>query len=561
MESTNRRNVVDSIPPQQPAGRENRVPPNPGLGYNIAAILAAIPGMVWAALIILIFSLLIGLIWQNSLPGFLAGMSNWLLWGVRIGAGLFLIKGLCKAYKAFHQLQLDTEARKTARVNTQKQYLALEEKELKIEHLRVQIQADRQRAETERQLMFVAMQNGNGFEWRKEVFKVHSLPAPSIIADGVGPQRQPLLGAGTPSPTQEFLLSQLPENEYIVSPGVRRSNGQIVKVNITEIPHLKIIGSSGFGKSCLAAALLNQATTLNNPDMLRISLLDLEHKTSRLFENLPHVAELRVGQRSVPMVATDAEEVAIYFGYLKKELDRRARLCEDDLDREPVLLTYVEEMLSLQYEVVDEKMLDQMLAHLTVLAVRGRKYRMFLMCCTQTDYSTDELKIAQKQFRFRAAGGVDVTAARAAGFQNTELIKQNFQTGEPGQGLFVVEFPSFSDIVIAPRYDWKAQLQAPNKTVREVFTGPLGASVQALNSASTPPETPMNVEFEQAEQAWQARLEQVREFYVQKNWGKIAIIEKVWNVKRGGSQAYRQAEAEYNAMMTEIEKGGNSREI
>src|SRR5437667_206761 len=83
-------------------------------------------------------------------------------------------------------------------------------------------------------------------------------------------------------------------------------------------------------------------------------------------------------------------------------------------------------------------LLEQLLAQLTILALRGRKYRIFLLCCSQTDYSTDGLRVAQKQFRFRAAGGIDLTAARAAGFMSTELIKENFKNGQPGQGLFVV---------------------------------------------------------------------------------------------------------------------------
>ena len=95
------------------------------------------------------------------------------------------------------------------------------------------------------------------------------------------------------APMQHFLLGQLPQNKLLVSPGVRRSNGEIVAINITEIPHLKIIGSSGFGKSCLAASLLDQATTLNSPDILQIALLDLEHKTSRIFEHRSHVAEFQ----------------------------------------------------------------------------------------------------------------------------------------------------------------------------------------------------------------------------------------------------------------------------
>jgi hypothetical protein len=89
--------------------------------------------------------------------------------------------------------------------------------------------------------------------------------------------------------------------------------------------HYKLIGSSGFGKSCEAAAILDMTTRTNDPDHLLIALLDLEHKTSQLFADLPHVAELPVGQRRVPCVATDADEVAAHLGYLKRELDRRAR--------------------------------------------------------------------------------------------------------------------------------------------------------------------------------------------------------------------------------------------
>jgi hypothetical protein len=435
----------------------------------------------------------------------------------------------------------------------------MERERLEIERERVHLEQMKARLEHERLFTIAAWQAQqitvpatHGLYVREET-GYQMLQAPHV-PQVAGPKSAGMTNVSE-APTQQFLISQLPQNGLIVSPGVRRSIGDIVKVNICEIPHLKIIGSSGFGKSCLAGALLDQATTLNTPDLLQIALLDLEHKTSRLFENLPHVASVRIGQRLLSLVATDPDEVALHFGYLKKELDRRARLPEDDLDREPVLLIYVEEMLSLQYEV-DPKMLDQMLAHLAVLAVRGRKYRMFFLCCAQTDYSTEELRTAQKMFRFRAAGGIDVTAARAAGFMNTQLIKENFQTCEPGQGLFVVEFPAFSDIVLAPRYDWKTQLQAQKSPVRETFTGPLVLPVSStVNTGRTPSEHGENTLSEQAEHAWQARLEAVRGLYV-RNWGKIAIIEKIWGAKRGDSKIYRQAEAEYHAMIAEIEGKG-----
>jgi hypothetical protein len=82
---------------------------------------------------------------------------------------------------------------------------------------------------------------------------------------------------------------------------------------------------------------------------------------------------------------------------------------------------------------------------LLVLTTRGRKYGIFLLGVMQADYSTEEMKVSQKMFRFRGAAGIDPSAARAAGFTNTELVKQNFQTGKPGS--FVVEYPGYSGLV------------------------------------------------------------------------------------------------------------------
>jgi hypothetical protein len=41
-----------------------------------------------------------------------------------------------------------------------------------------------------------------------------------------------------------------------------------------------------------------------------------------------------------------------------------------------------------------------------------------------------------------------------------------------------------------------------------------------------------------------------------KNWGKIAIIEKVWGTKRGSSKVYREAEAEYALIISGLEGDG-----
>jgi hypothetical protein len=263
-------------------------------------------------------------------------------------------------------------------------------------------------------------------------------------------------GPAITRPTQEAIIAQLPYNEYMVSPGANALTGEIVVVSLLNVPHVKFIGAPGFGKSCLAGSILDQVTQTNDRQHLQLALLDCEHKTSKLFEHNSNIAQVRINGRIIDLVATDADMVAVQLGFLKREMLRRAQLSEAELDGQPVLLMYVEEMLSLQYEV-DPKLLQQMVDDILILAVRARKYRMFLLSCMQTDYSTDEMKVSQKMFRLRGAAAIDPSAARAAGFQNTELVKANFAQGQKGQ--FVIEYPGFSNIVLVPGYDVKKKLQ------------------------------------------------------------------------------------------------------
>ncbi len=359
-----------------------------------------------------------------------------------------------------------------------------------------------------------------------------------------------LLKSPVSPPTEDYLLSQIKENSYTVSPGVRASNGEPVLVDVTQVPHGKLIGSSGFGKSTCMYIMLKQAAETNHPGRLQLALLDLEHKTSRLLEDYPHVASFRVGKRLVQMVATDPDMVAEYLGYLKLELDRRTRLSEAELMKLPVLLIYVEEMLSLQYEVVDPKLLQIIFHSLTILSVRGKKYGMFLYACMQTDYSTDELKVSQKMFRFRGAASVDVSAARAAGFINTDLVKHNFQNGKPGQ--LVIEYPSFSDIVVVPQLELKRLVAQKTGAAENFGAAPdteNPVSIPALkgmrNAVETPPKTD--------ETATEARFQEAHKLWME-GWGKVATIQKIWGVKAGASKAYKQAEAEYEKIVARLEK-------
>ena len=372
-------------------------------------------------------------------------------------------------------------------------------------------------------------------------------------------QAAPLqLAQGAPNvvtPTIEALIAQLPYNRLMTAYGVMLTSGKVITASIPEAVHFKIVGSSGFGKSCEAAALLKIATSCNDANHLQIALLDLERKTSRLFEALPHVATIKAGRKSIDMAMNgpSADEVAHKLAALKMELDRRAAHGIET----PLLLIYVEEMLSLQYEV-DETLLGKMLDHLAILAVRGRKYGMFLEACTQVDYSTEELRAAQKQFRTRIGFALDPSAARASGFINTVLIKQNFQTGRPGQ--FVLEMPGFSQLMLAPAYDVKtelARLEAPtsHRSSATSAVWEAGPSTQPnlhlVEMDGTParkwPEAAFDDETEVSESPpLSAKALQVAEMLRQRK-GQNEIIESLWGVT--GGRAYQEAVQEYREIV------------
>lgn len=345
-------------------------------------------------------------------------------------------------------------------------------------------------------------------------------------------------------PFVEDFYDAIPFNSLQTGLGAKLTNGELVTVSIEESVHYKLIGGSGFGKSCLAAGMLDIATTTNNPDMLRVALLDLSWKTGRLFEHLPHVYEVRDGGRTIRMVGRDADEVAARLRTLKKELERRAA----GLVKTPILLVFIEEMLSLQYEV-DPRLLQQMLADLNVLVLRGRQYGIFFLSVMQTDYATKELREAKAQFRTRAGFAIDTTTARSAGFVNTELVKQNFMRGKPGQ--YLLERPAFSELMLAPRYNVEHKLLLGGGTTSTATSMPSSFPEMDVTSdvvTSTPVE-PLDVISGHLSLRERKVLDLLKE--------KVQvtdIIKEVWNVDSKAGRPFRSAQEEYREIVAKIVK-------
>lgn len=348
------------------------------------------------------------------------------------------------------------------------------------------------------------------------------------------------------APTQEYLLSQLRYNALQVCLGVSATTGQPFTMDLIEGTHYRIIGGSGFGKSCEAAAILDQVTQTNDPDHLLIGLLDLEHKTSKLFEHLPHIAELQVGRKKVDCVATNPDEVAQHLGYLRQELDRRKVMSEHDLAQERFMLIYVEEFLSLRREV-DPDLLDQMMKDFSILALRGRKYGLYLLVAAQVDYASKDLRDAMSQFNVNMSFSVKPSAARAAGFSSNDLLKTNFEAKTRGQ--FVLETTGCSDIFLAPHFDVKAKLRqleaARSGSVQRPFSDRSDSFTERSLQIVNADERPVALRSDRSSEVLNL---------LEKGWGKQAIIEKLWNVKKGGSPRYKDAENDYNQIIIEAEE-------
>lgn len=344
-------------------------------------------------------------------------------------------------------------------------------------------------------------------------------------------------------PTQTYAISQLQENGLQVCLGTSKATSRPFVRDLEGGTHYNILGGSGMGKSCFAASILDQVTTTNDPDHLLIGLLDLEHKTSRLFENLPHLAELDLGRKRVDCIAQTPDEVGEHFGYLHQELDRRTRLSEYDLQRERFLLIYVEEFLSLKYEI-DPDLKDKMLADFSILALRGRKYKLYLLACAQVSYADKQLREATAQFNVKASFSVIPSAARAAGFAAGPLLKTNFEQKQPGQ--LVLETTGCSDIMLAPQFDVRQKLlqldrsdyrsssvQTPFNNVQTAF------KTDQLNDSERAPED--RSDFTERERS-------VLELHGM-GWNKQEIVEKLWKCKKGSSQSWQEGSAAYDDIM------------
>ena len=241
--------------------------------------------------------------------------------------------------------------------------------------------------------------------------------------------------------------------------------------------HLKLIGASQYGKSSMAACILYLITRTHRPSNVLIALLDMEHKTSKLFVDCQHIAEVNIDGKWIRLHAKTREQVLEHLNYIVTIMDERYTLSEEEIEEEPILLVYLEEFLALKdyfKRLVDstsgeakeqaKKEYSQLVFSVSEIARRGLKAKVQLLLCAQVDYRDDDFQEALINVTGGMSFCVRVSAAQAAGFVRTELLKKNVEDDKKGQA--VCETPDCKDLILAPEYDLKRKLLALSKAQR-----------------------------------------------------------------------------------------------
>jgi S-DNA-T family DNA segregation ATPase FtsK/SpoIIIE len=100
--------------------------------------------------------------------------------------------------------------------------------------------------------------------------------------------------------------------------------GNPVAVDLAQMPHLLIAGTTGSGKSVCIAALATALILNNTPDAVKLIMLDPKMVELSRFNNVPHL---------LGPVETDQERIIGVLRWCTREMDRRYKLLEEHAAR------------------------------------------------------------------------------------------------------------------------------------------------------------------------------------------------------------------------------------
>lgn len=285
--------------------------------------------------------------------------------------------------------------------------------------------------------------------------------------------------------TVKQIVKHTERNSYRIWIGrsLTREKNPAVLITIYK-QHFRFMGASQRGKSSMVAAFLDIVTQTHDPHHVRLVLLDKEDQTSNLFAHLPHVLSRKRSDGSLERLhARTDDQVLEYLIHCVRIMQHRYAMPKSQVLELPIILVYIEEFLALKNEFKArieraktkgaEALAKAQSDYATLvycieeLAQRGLKARVQLLLCAQVEYADDDFKEALVNVGCGFSFCVRPTAAAAAGFRNTELLKRNAKDNKVGQA--VVECPDCNDLVLAPDYDLEHRLLAFEKAHPDIY--------------------------------------------------------------------------------------------
>ena len=190
--------------------------------------------------------------------------------------------------------------------------------------------------------------------------------------------------------------------------------GRPVAVDIAQMPHLLIAGTTGSGKSVAIAAIATSILLSNTPDVVKMVMLDPKMVELSRFNTVPHL---------IGPVETELERIIGVLRWCTREMDRRYKLLEEHSarnigaynerigrrkasDRLPYIVIMIDEVGDLMMNQPEETE-----RHLTRLAQMARAVGMHLIVATQrpsVDVITGLIKANfPTRISFAVASGID----------------------------------------------------------------------------------------------------------------------------------------------------------
>lgn len=190
--------------------------------------------------------------------------------------------------------------------------------------------------------------------------------------------------------------------------------GRPLAVDIAQMPHLLIAGTTGSGKSVAIAAIATSILLNNTPDVVKLVMLDPKMVELSRFNTVPHL---------IGPVETELERIIGVLRWCTREMDRRYKLLEEHSarnisaynermgrrrasDRLPYIVIMIDEVGDLMMNQPEETE-----RHLTRLAQMARAVGMHLIVATQrpsVDVITGLIKANfPTRISFAVASGID----------------------------------------------------------------------------------------------------------------------------------------------------------